>query len=147
MPSTLEEQIAQIYGKFQTNGAILVTRVPCQQQEGMVDCGLFSIATAYHRARGDNPGRIRLDQSQRRQHLLRCFVAQALAPFLTLEAGQSITVRTKKHIFIHLYCTCKMPESYDTRMVQCDDCDTWYHFKCVGIRKEPEHYVCPSCLL
>ncbi len=95
LPSTLEEQIAQIYGKFQTNGAILVTRVPCQQQEGMVDCGLFSIATAYHRARGDNPGRLRLDQSQMRQHLLRCFEAQALAPFPTLEAGQSTTVSTK----------------------------------------------------
>ena len=64
--------------------------------------------------------------------------------YIITEAGQSTTVSTKKHIFIHLYCTCKMPESYDTRMVQCDDCDTWYHFKCVGIRKEPEHYVCPS---
>ena len=28
---------------------------------------------------------------------------------------------------IELYC---MPESFDVKMIACDDCNNWYHFSC-----------------
>ena len=39
-----------------------------------------------------------------RQHLLRCFEAQALAPFPTLEAGQSTTVTVSTIYTAHVRC-------------------------------------------
>ena len=44
-----------------------------QQQTGRYDCGLFSIALAYHKAVGDNIEKLSLDQSKLRTHLARCF--------------------------------------------------------------------------
>ena len=34
-----------------------------------------------------------------------------------------------------------MPESYDVRMIRCDVCDKWFHFKCVGLRRCPKRWV------
>lgn len=33
-------------------------------------------------------------------------------------------------------------------MVQCDECDRWYHFECVGVTQEIQHHdwICSSCL-
>ena len=36
------------------DSALIVTQYPVQQQSGSTDCGLFSIAFAYHAAIGDN---------------------------------------------------------------------------------------------
>ncbi|XP_055632691.1 uncharacterized protein LOC129773142 [Toxorhynchites rutilus septentrionalis] len=35
----------------------------------------------------------------------------------------------------------------DSRMVQCDNCDGWYHFACVGVSQEIEHqdWICTEC--
>ena len=107
-----------------------------QQQEGALDCGLFSIATAYHMARGD--GQQRFDQSLMRQHLMACFEKQALSPFPQV-AGKKLSISVMKHLFI--------PESYGSRMVQCDSCDVWFHFKCISITEEPEHFVCTLCMM
>ena len=27
-----------------------------------------------------------------------------------------------KHVFIHVYCICGLPESYDTQMIECEQC-------------------------
>ena len=131
LPSSLKEQLAHIYGEFSTKDGILVSRIPCQQQESALDCGLFSIATAYHMARGDAPQRF--DQSLMRQHLMACFEKQALSPFLQV-AGKKLLM---KHLFIPVHCICKMAESYGSKMIQCDSCDVWFHFT-----EEPEHFVC-----
>ena len=79
LPSSLKVQLVRIYGEFSTKDRILVSRIPCQQQKGALDCGFFSIATAYHMAQGD--GQQRFDQSLMRQHLMACFEKQALSPF------------------------------------------------------------------
>ena len=63
LPSSLEEQLAAIYETIAGDG-LMVTRVPVQQQEGGVDCGLFSIAYAFHLLRGDDIKQLCLDQSK-----------------------------------------------------------------------------------
>ncbi|XP_058449233.1 uncharacterized protein LOC131429200 [Malaya genurostris] len=42
--------------------------------------------------------------------------------------------------------TCGGPDTND--MVQCDDCDKWHHFACVGVDKEIEQHEwsCPKCI-
>ncbi|XP_062708631.1 uncharacterized protein LOC134288289 [Aedes albopictus] len=42
--------------------------------------------------------------------------------------------------------SCKGPDSGG--MVQCDDCDKWHHFTCVGVSEEVENqnWSCPKCV-
>ncbi|KAI9267484.1 hypothetical protein EDC94DRAFT_600920 [Helicostylum pulchrum] len=43
-------------------------------------------------------------------------------------------------------CVCKSTND-DGFTIQCEQCDTWQHAKCVNIKKKaiPEHYVCDRC--
>ncbi|XP_058827486.1 uncharacterized protein LOC131687426 [Topomyia yanbarensis] len=45
----------------------------------------------------------------------------------------------------HSCCTCK--SVHNSRMVQCDDCDDWHHFACVGVTQMIEHddWICLKC--
>ncbi len=53
LTSSLEVQLAQIYGnQFAVNSKLKVHIEPVQQQEGGMDCGVFSIANAYNAAMG-----------------------------------------------------------------------------------------------
>eukprot|EP01087_Luapelamoeba_hula_P001259 TRINITY_DN109_c1_g1_i1.p1 TRINITY_DN109_c1_g1~~TRINITY_DN109_c1_g1_i1.p1 ORF type:complete len:695 (-),score=76.40 TRINITY_DN109_c1_g1_i1:59-2143(-) len=49
-----------------------------------------------------------------------------------------------------VYCICRRPYSAEVFMIACDECDEWYHGKCVDITerkaKKLDTYVCPSCL-
>lgn len=54
------------------------------------------------------------------------------------------TERNKMRIFnIHLICICKLPESSDSNVIQCNQCSQWYHFRCVNIELNciPHGYV------
>lgn len=44
-----------------------------------------------------------------------------------------------------LYCTCRGP-SYG-KMIECDICHEWFHYKCVGIdeKSEPDNWKCKKC--
>ena len=44
-----------------------------------------------------------------------------------------------------VYCTCRLPESYDSRMIECEECQKWFHFKCMGLTSEPDTWVCQQC--
>lgn len=48
-----------------------------------------------------------------------------------------------------LYCLCKQPHD-DKFMLQCDQCEIWYHGECVEITEDEAEkmrvYQCPSCL-
>jgi len=59
----------------------MVTAVSVQQQEGGVDCGLFSIAAAYHSAVGDDFHRLSFSQNDMCQHLVECFGRRQLSAF------------------------------------------------------------------
>ena len=82
LPSTLEQQIAAVYASFcSKDGLLMITKVGVQQQKGMMDCGLFAIAFAYHSALSDNVSSLEFDQSMMRKHLLDCFQSEELKPF------------------------------------------------------------------
>ena len=144
LSSSLEEELAAIYGgQSGSDDGLMVTRVPAQQQQGGVDCGLFSVAFAFHAAHGDDVGKLCLDQSMMRHHLLDCFEQQELSPFPEI-AGKTRRCRTK-HFFISLHCICGMPESVDKKMVECEECKKWFHYKCVGLTEDPDTWRCNQC--
>ena len=47
-----------------------------------IDCGLFSIAFAYHAAAGDDVKRLNFGQDKMRGHLVSCLSDQKLTPLL-----------------------------------------------------------------
>jgi len=48
-----------------------------------------------------------------------------------------------------LYCLCRKPYEEGVLMVGCDDCNNWFHPRCVGISEkkaeELDFYQCPGC--
>ena len=133
LSASIEEQLVQccIY-KTSVQGRILpVTIIPVQQQTGSVDCGVFSIVFAYQAALGKNMSRATFAQEEIRHHLVQCFEARKLLPFP--EESKKVHRCRKKHLFIPLYCTCGLPESYDSD-ISCDGCGQWFHFRCMHIK-------------
>ena len=124
LTSSLEEQLVRIYEVTLDRSLLTVTRMPMQQQDGQCDCGVFSIANAYHAARGDDISRLHYDQSQMRKHLINCFEREELSPFPVVEEPAKTNLKRvicrKKHLFVHTYCVCGQPEWYDSQMVQCE---------------------------
>ena len=88
---SLQVQLAQLYGSTTNNSAICITAVAVQQQEGGVDCGLFSIAFAHCAASGGNVARLRLNQEHCRAHLSSSFEQQLLAPAAPTRMDKVIT--------------------------------------------------------
>ncbi len=47
-----------------------------------------------------------------------------------------------------VYCICRKPDD-GTFMVGCEDCNDWFHGKCVGIKESEQglllRYICPNC--
>ena len=78
-----------------------------------------------------------------RRDLEQCFEDEKLTPFPP--AKRPVQKCREKHAFIHVYCICGLPESYDTHMFECQQCKKWFHFKCMKLVTEPDSLVCPQC--
>ena len=140
---SIERQLVQLYRSAVRDGQLMVTLTPFQQQLGNRDCGLFSIAAAYDAAAGRNLSTASYDQDRMRSHLEECIEKEHLSQF---PSAMTPVHRCKlKHLFVHIYCVCGLPESFDSKMVECEDCQRWYHFKCVGLTEEPGSWMCSDC--
>ena len=155
LSSSLQVQLAQIYttcitkekGEEEDVYKFLQIEVPAvQMQQGETDCGLFVIAFAYHAARGDDLSKIKFHQEKMRQHLVQCFKKKRLEPFPHTRLEKPYTQSFFPYIEIELYCECNMPEVYDD-MIQCDECEEWFHLSCVGLQTPPaeSEWYCSKC--
>ena len=97
-PST-EEQLVRLYQPAVRNNCLMVTAVSVQQQKGGVDCGLFSIAAAYHSAVGDDFRGLTFSQNDMRQHLVECFERKQLSAFP--QTSGAVARNARKHLFAH----------------------------------------------
>ena len=75
--------------------------------------------------------------------LEQCFEKEELTPFP--RAYKPVPRCREKHLFIKVYCICGLPESYDSHMIECEECQKWFHFKCMKLTSEPGTWVCPEC--
>ena len=71
-------QIAQIYKPLIRSNDLLVSVVTIQQQQETNNCGLFSIAAAYHAAVRSDIGLLTFNKSRLRAHLIKCFEQKKL---------------------------------------------------------------------
>ena len=138
-----EVQLAQIYGE-KNEDLLRVEICSVHQQDGGVDCGIFAIAFATDLCHSLNPVAVTYDQNKMRPHLLRCLENQRLEPFPRKEERGIFNQRAIKTI--SLYCSCRLPERFDTNMIECENCFQWFHHKCVGISSSKVRtWLCSIC--
>ena len=142
-------QIAKIYKGRSENNYLKLKIMPVQQQQGVVDCGLFSIAYATEVCSGMNPVDATFNQKSMRNHLLQCLIAGVMCPFpqITIPHYLELPRPTSRTLNIKLYCLCRMPDNYDEEMILCDHCKRWYHYCCVGVcsKQIPKTWKCGTC--
>ena len=120
--------------------------MPSIPTDGAVDCGVIAIAFATDLCHGLDPVAVTYDQEKMRQHLLTCLENKKLEPFPRMEKAGKVNARVIKTI--HVYCHCKPPECFDAKMVECESCLCWYHYRCVGITtsQDTNHWLCRLCV-
>ncbi len=143
----LEEQLARIYSHLVdsvADGGLTIHHVSVQKQEGTTDCGVFAIGFAFHAALGEDLAKISFDQDKLRCHILSCFEKNCLSKFPTTKKCPRACRPSVS--FIHLYCDCRLPESFDD-VVACDGCDRWFHHQCVGFDASlvSDEWFCNHC--
>ena len=65
------------------------------------------------------------DQQAMRKHLHMCLSTDTFSPFLRRRMGRENKKNKKKARMcttIHVYCTCRMPASFEKQMIQCAKC-------------------------
>ena len=139
-------QIAKIYPAAKQT--LNISRLSVQQQVGVHDCGLFAIAYAVETCYGNDVQKALFDQKLMRKHLHDCFNSGVLTPFPQQVKPQSVHVlrSVRKAERFKVYCTCKMPKEFNKKMISCDQCHAWFHYKCVNLRlnQHPKIWKCPS---
>jgi hypothetical protein len=158
--STLTHQLALVYRtlaeSFDDDTSEIPINIPrVQQQEGCIDCGLFALAFAVHTALGDDLTMMMFNQSLMRPHLVNCLRDGVFKPFphkkvqtIPIDFTAMGTHGPYLSFFqLELFCECLMPETYDN-MVACDECELWYHLRCVNLPELPaedQHWICAKC--
>ena len=70
--TSLEIHLAQIYQAAANDKDLDVKQMPVQQQVNDKDCGVYSIAFAYHATLGSDLSTLNLDNTRMRKHLIDC---------------------------------------------------------------------------
>ena len=96
--------MVRLYRPVVRNGTLMATANSIQQQEGSTDCGVLSVAAAYHCAMGDDFGGVTFEQSAMRRHLIECFERRQLSAF-PLALG-AMNRNPEKHLFVHVSASC-----------------------------------------
>ena len=106
-----------------------------QYQAGGSDCGLFAIATACSICCGEEPEELRYNQSKMREHLRACFEAEKIIPFPSNRRRVPAQNKSRDVDQVPVYCVCRLPHD-DRQMVQCTQCEDWYHTDCVRVPQD-----------
>ena len=130
---------------------ITVTYAPVQWQSGGSDCGLFALAFATSICAGHDPATILYDQAtilydqaHMHSHLLACLLAGEITPFPQRTVGRRTRLQRAHVEQVPVFCLCRLPDDGAT-MVQCDDCDTWFHKALPADLNTCSVWYCNSC--
>ncbi|XP_047123038.2 uncharacterized protein LOC124806314 [Hydra vulgaris] len=135
---------------------ITVKVLSVQQQDGGIDCGLFSIAfIEFILSQNRYPIEdIWFDQTKLRNHALSCLINNLITPFpLTNSASRRCSPKEFK---LKLYCSCRMIWIPSDRticgrqMAQCYTCNHWFHKECekinnISFENKDKFWKCQDC--
>ena len=129
-----------------------ITMVDCQQQSGVHDCGLFAIAFATSLCFGKDPTHIQYDQGKMREHLSNSISQKKMSEFPTSGERKPKNIMMKDVNKVNVYCTCRLPDNTEERMIECLVCLEWFHHTCLSLPtplfKEPakhKNWMCSEC--
>jgi hypothetical protein len=142
---SLQNQIAALLCTKEQN--ITLQYKQYQQQNGSKDCGLYALAFAAMLASGNHPSAVHFNQSSMRKHLHCSLNNDNLFPFPISRSRRAIQQFTRHIINVPVYCYCRMPEIFSSRMIQCDNCSSWFHIGiCVKARRRlKKKWICKNC--
>ena len=118
-----------------------------QFQKGSRDCGLYAVAYATDLAYGNDPSSYRYKQEKLRSHFIDCIKKEILTPF-----PRDIAITGKPSLEnVPIYCSCRLPDNGEERMVRCSRCGEWYHQSCERIppkvfQKSDVLWECSKCI-
>ena len=137
------KQIASIVKCDYNQIQVFLERVQCQKNA--IDCGIYAIAFLTDLCHRRDPASLTYHGSKElRQHLIKCFEQGAMSPF------PSNTYNKPKPLIkdLRVYCCCRLPfvlehmkkdevpVNEETRMIQCDLCNCWYHCSCIKVTND-----------
>ena len=142
----LKMQIASLVHSGQPS---LAYTVDCsQRQAGTVDCGVFAIACATSVCHGLLPQQAPYRQDIMRRHLQHCLRAGRMTPFPVAAAKAPRAVN--REVTVPLYCSCRLPDNGEERMICCGRCAEWWHQSCGCVTTEifvteGTSWLCATC--
>ena len=89
------------------------------------------------------------DQAMLRSHLGECFMKGHLQPFLTIKNEEKQKLMNS-HVPA-IYYTCRLPDHCGSIMIQCDNCENWFHTVCTNTdtllqqHSQTNTWYCFSC--
>ena len=114
------------------------------KQIGSNDCGLYAIAIATALAYEVDPSTLLFEQNEMRTHLANCFMRQHLTQFPTKKTRRT-TNSILSTVTVYVCPACKLTEN-GIDMVQCEQCEIWYHDPCVPNYDKDKEWFCPTCI-
>ena len=139
-------QLATVYKPMtQCDSQLRITRLSVQQQKGLHDCGLFAVAYMIEELEGNCVEKVIFDQSRMREHFESCLQNNTMSVFPKSSRRKEIPFSREEVHTEELYCICKMPDIFDSRMISCDECTRWYHLKCVRVDPGKKAWKCFRC--
>lgn len=147
---TLKEIIAAMCRTSESSLEIQSMNVA--RQVGGVDCGLFALAYATSLSLGQDPVNVMYDQSKLRHHFLQCLLDGKMTTF-PVTVNRTVKKAIAFKTCIKLYCICRQTYVKGQRMIQCHECNAWYHAACLALSDSAfeeaaaqTEYMCPKCM-
>jgi len=133
---------------FTRSTNIKINMMNVAKQKGSTDCGLYAIATLTCLAFGNDPTEVIFDQVALRPHLIQC-LEKGFIDCFPVKQTRRCSNKVSAQLNCKVYCSCRLPEHYDSCMTECDNCHEWYHHRCIDVSMIPinvsDKWHCPSC--
>ena len=138
----LDIQLAAMYGQ---PGKELEIKVPnIQQQDDVVQCGVFAIANAVQFCVTNFcfwSKAINFEIKIMRDHLINCFQARKFTKFSSIKTYRRQYEKIHK---ISISCPCRLPDTTD-KLVNCRNCGCAWHESCIGSKENKIQDICTKC--
>lgn len=141
----VSQQLALIMRSSGASFKVIHWNVKSQPRQSINECGPLCVAYATHLALTGSVSYADFTISRLRPHLRECLLQSQFKAF-PVKSEVSASKRIRSEV-IEVYCSCRLPASYDANSVKCSKCREWCHFKCHGVVENPSarRWLCNAC--